>query len=154
MSTFVKHITNEEDMAAFGMSLAALLKSGAVIYLNGQLGAGKTTLARSVLRGFGFTGKVKSPTYALVESYALNELDIHHFDFYRLADEEELMHLGVEDYFSESNICFVEWPEKAETFLPTPDLFCDILVDGVERDLKISAETAKGEVILAALSSL
>lgn len=155
MTKVEQRFADESEMNAFGRQLASVLAGGAIVYLNGQLGAGKTTMTRAILRGLGFEGKVKSPTYALVEGYELSSgLDVYHFDFYRIADVDELIHLGVEDCFRASALCLIEWPEKAADFLPKPDLICDIVIDGVERQLSLSAGTAKGEVILAELENV
>lgn len=124
-------IPNESEMMAFGGRLAQELPHGAVIFLQGELGAGKTTLVRGVLRGLGYEGHVKSPTFTLVESYALSKqkgVVLHHFDFYRLKDAAELEHLGLEDYFTRDAINLIEWPENAGDWLPAPTLCCKITI--------------------------
>jgi tRNA threonylcarbamoyladenosine biosynthesis protein TsaE len=105
-----------------GRALASTLSGGMVITLAGQLGAGKTTLVRGVLRGLDIRGAVKSPTYTLVEPYAISSLYLYHFDFYRLGDPDEWEAAGFREYFRDDAICMIEWPEKAGPALPRPDL--------------------------------
>ncbi|MFN7096078.1 MAG: tRNA (adenosine(37)-N6)-threonylcarbamoyltransferase complex ATPase subunit type 1 TsaE [Gammaproteobacteria bacterium] len=127
------HIATSEDMEALGATLIKYCQTGGkVFFLYGNLGAGKTTLVRGFLRGLGYQGKVKSPTFTLVESYELPELTIHHFDLYRIADPDELTYIGFRDYIQENSICIFEWPEKAQKCLPSPYISCyiDILKDG------------------------
>src|SRR5882724_7434688 len=115
-------LPDEPATLALGQSLATALRPGDVIFLSGDLGAGKTTLTRGVLRGLGFEGRVKSPTYTLVELYEVSRLNLYHFDFYRFADPQEWLESGFRDLFNETNICLVEWPEKAGELLPPSDL--------------------------------
>lgn len=118
-------LENEAASLAAGHDLGkALLEypKNLCVYLEGTLGAGKTTLTRGILRAFGHSGAVKSPTYTLVESYEFPSRTIHHFDLYRLTDPEELEFMGIRDYFAVNTICLLEWPEKGRPYLPDPDL--------------------------------
>jgi tRNA threonylcarbamoyladenosine biosynthesis protein TsaE len=117
-----KLLHSEADTLHLGASLASSLKQGAKIYLSGDLGAGKTTLVRGLLRALGHEGPVRSPTYTLVELYELSRLHLHHFDFYRLSHSEEWDDAGFREIFGSDSICLVEWPEKAGPGLPLPDL--------------------------------
>lgn len=126
-------IDNETQMEAFGFKLATSCAPGQSILLNGQLGAGKTTLVRGFLHGLGHKGHVKSPTYTLVETYNLNGMTINHFDLYRLNDPEELEFIGWRDYFHDKAINLIEWPEKASDLLPKPDWIITINILGPDK---------------------
>ena len=115
-------LSNEQEMLDFSAKIAGSLSAGDVVFLQGNLGAGKTTVVRGILQYYGYSGAVKSPTYTLVEPYSLNGQKIYHFDLYRLGDPEELEYMGGRDYFDSNSICLVEWPEKADGFLPEPSL--------------------------------
>ena len=140
-------------MVAMGAAIGECLKQGGVVFLEGDLGAGKTTISRGVLSAFGHMGAVKSPTYTLVEPYELNGHRICHFDLYRLGDPVELEYMGIRDYFDGESLCLVEWPVRGQGFLPEPDLRLQISVGKVSgsRDLCITANTAKGHRLLSQL---
>ncbi len=135
-------------MQALGARLAAACKGAAVIFLTGQLGSGKTTFTRGFLRGLGFHGHVKSPTYTLVESYVFGLQTVYHFDFYRVRDPLELEYIGIEDYFDERSLCLIEWPECGHGHLPVPDLFCDIAPHPAGREVRVRSGSDRGNFIL------
>ena len=137
-----------------GAQLVMALSGTGVIFLNGDLGAGKTTFCRGVLRALGYTGAVKSPTFTLVEPYEFRELNIYHFDLYRLGHPDELNYLGVDEYFHDQALCLIEWSQKGLGLLPKPDLEVTMMVTGdTERCLSVSAETPRGWSALAGLSA-
>jgi len=133
----IVRIENEAAMYSFAEKLAAQVKAPCIIYLQGELGAGKTTLTRGFLRALGFEGKVKSPTFTLVETYDIDHLKIFHVDLYRLTDPDELEYLGLSDYFTEEGIGLIEWPERGAGYLPPPDLICRINIEGDQRIIQI-----------------
>ena len=145
-------LPDEASTLAFGAALARVLVPGLTIYLVGDLGAGKTTLTRGVLRGLGYGGKVKSPTYTLVELYTVSSLYLYHFDFYRFADPQEWEEAGFRDYFNAQSICLVEWPEKAGDLLPIPDLKIELAIQEHGRLLQARAETEVGRQCLERLN--
>jgi tRNA threonylcarbamoyladenosine biosynthesis protein TsaE len=155
MSTASLHLTDAAATEAAGARLAPELQSGMVITIEGDLGAGKTTLVRGCLRALGWRGPVKSPTYTLVEHYSLSSLYFYHFDFYRFANPAEWETAGLSDYFRDDAVCVVEWPERVAPLLPRPDLELTLLhpVDSGAsgRDLALAAHTAKGERCLSAI---
>lgn len=134
-----------------GQRLGRLLRGGGVIWLHGDLGAGKTTLSRGILRGCGHEGRVKSPTYTLVEPYELPQLNIFHFDLYRLNDPEELEYMGFRDYLDPAALLLIEWPERGDEGMPAPDLGLTLTVVGAGRRLCLEAYSEDGEALLAAL---
>ena len=145
-------LLDESDTLAAG-SVLAQYTAGCIVFMHGNLGMGKTTLSRGILRALGHTAGVKSPTYTLVEPYELESgVRVYHFDLYRLADPEELEYLGVRDYFDGETLCLVEWPEKGQGFLPLPDLDLRIEPDLPGRFLTITANTLRGHQVLASLS--
>jgi tRNA threonylcarbamoyladenosine biosynthesis protein TsaE len=136
-------------MVEFGVSLGrACYGQRLVIFLEGDLGMGKTTLSRGVLQAYGHQGAVKSPTYTLVEPYEFSAATVYHFDLYRLGDPEELEYMGIRDYFEENSLCLVEWAEKARMFLPQPDLVVRISPVGGGRDVIIIGQTVAGEAVV------
>ena len=148
-----RFLPDEEATLALGAQLAQALQPGLTIYLVGDLGAGKTTLTRGILRGLGYTGKVKSPTYTLVELYTISSLYLYHFDFYRFADPEEWIDAGFREHFNAESVCLVEWPEKAGEYLPPPDLRIELAVEQDGRRLQVHAETEAGKQCLARLNT-
>jgi len=144
-------IESDQQMQALGADLAKASAGVGRIYLDGELGTGKTTLVRGLIRALGHMGAVKSPTFALVEPYRIEDKDIYHFDLYRLSDPEELEYMGLRDYFTPSSLCLVEWPEKGGRMLPAPDLLLKLEHDGASRDVSISAATESGEFMIKAL---
>ncbi len=122
MASVSEWLADERATEAFGAFLGSQLTAGNIVYLHGDLGAGKTTLVRGLLRSLGYTGPVKSPTYTLIETYEFKALSVHHLDIYRLAEPEELEWLGVRDLFSNRSIALIEWPEKGDGFLPGADV--------------------------------
>lgn len=145
-------LSDESQQEAVAGRIAKLCTPGMVIFLQGDLGAGKTTMVRGFLKALGYSGIVKSPTYTLVEPYQINHQSIYHFDLYRLADPDELEYVGARDYFDNKAICLVEWPEKAEAYLPKADLHCQLSYEKTGRRLKIQPATAKGELIIQELT--
>lgn len=142
-------LADESQQIALAALVAKHLKSSFVMLLKGDLGVGKTTFARGIIQASGFDGVVKSPTYTLVEPYPIShERMCYHFDLYRLADPEELEFTGARDYFNDNDVCLVEWPEKAEGFLPPADWVCEFSHCDEGRDLLISALTEKGKALM------
>ncbi len=139
---------------ALGAKLAAYITPGLTVYLYGNLGAGKTTLVRGLLRALGHTGRVKSPTYTLVEPYELSGLTLHHYDLYRMNDPREWLDAGFRDDFSGTIACIVEWPEKAAGLLPEPDVEIHIDMDGEGRKAGLSGLTARGRDFLRGLDAV
>jgi tRNA threonylcarbamoyladenosine biosynthesis protein TsaE len=146
-----RFLATETETTAFGAALAPFLRPGMVVYLCGELGAGKTTLVRGLLRALGITERVKSPTYTLVEPYVVSKLYLYHFDFYRFSRSDEWVEAGFREYFNRDAICLVEWPEKAGGQLPAPDLRIVMEVNGDGRSITVSADTEAGEICLARL---
>ena len=149
LKIFLKDEISQEALAA---EFACNSPQGTVIFLQGDLGTGKTTFVRGFLRALGHGGIVKSPTYTLVEPYLIDNKIIYHFDLYRLGEPDELEYAGGRDYFDDESICLVEWPEKASGFLPEADVNCYLSYQDEGRSIEITTNTDKGKAILDAIS--
>ena len=148
MQHFQTHLHDEAGTAALGASLARALAPGLTIYLHGDLGAGKTALTRAMLHAAGHAGHVKSPTYTLAEPYTVSiggqRVEVIHFDLYRMGSPEEFLDAGFREYFNESTICIIEWPEKADRVLPEPDIKVLLSISGTGRDIELQGLTDQG----------
>lgn len=133
----------EEQTLALGDELASAFRGGELIFLSGDLGVGKTTLVRGMLRGLGFTGRVKSPSYGLLESYELDGLTLHHLDLYRLGHPEELFDLGLEELLDPHSVVLIEWPERAERVLPRPTQTIQIEAHNYKRQFEIDCYSSR-----------
>ena len=147
----------EDAMVALGMQFGQVLSAtaqGATVFLQGDLGMGKTTFTRGIMRHFGHQGATKSPTYTLVEPYQFKQQKVHHFDLYRLGHPEELEYLGIRDYFDGCAINLVEWPDKGKGFLPTADVV--LTIHPLERGRKLTfvAQTNMGDGVLVHLGKV
>jgi len=146
-------LPDEAATLALGGRLGRALEAGLSIWLQGDLGAGKTTLTRGVLRELGFPGRVKSPTYTLVELYSLSRFNLYHFDLYRFTDPDEWEDAGFREYFNPTSVCLVEWPDKAGGRLPQPDLLVRFDIPDAGRFVRIEGLTEAGRACIARLIS-
>ncbi len=144
-------LADEAATLALGAQLSRAVAPGLVIYLEGELGSGKTTLVRGVLRGLGWQDKVKSPTFTLVELYAISGLNLHHFDFYRFSQPEEYLDAGLDEYFQGGAVCLVEWPDKAGDYLAPADLRILLSIEGEGRRAEFMPLTDAGRACLSRL---
>ncbi len=148
--TMLLTIASAEEMEALGARLAQVCTGAALITLQGELGTGKTTLVRGLLRRLGHQGKVKSPTYTLVEPYEIGERRVYHFDLYRLGAAEELDDIGLRDYLDAEALCLVEWPERGAARLPASDLHIVLDYAGSARTVALDACSPRGRILLEA----
>lgn len=154
-STLARALPDPESTEKMAQKLANFLPDSLIITLSGDLGAGKTTFVRAMLRALGITSAIKSPTFSLVESYCTAKgLPIHHFDLYRIQEESELAYLGFRDYFSEPAICCLEWPEHAGNALNTVDLQIILTMQEQGRFMHMQAKTVAGEKVLSRLAGV
>jgi tRNA threonylcarbamoyladenosine biosynthesis protein TsaE len=152
MKSVTYYVPDAAAMDALGQCLAQSARHPGVIYLQGELGTGKTTLVRGLLRGFGYHGKVKSPTYTLVEPYPIGGLTVYHLDLYRLGSPEELEWIGIRDLLAAVSLLLVEWPEQGVGMLPPADLVISLAYQDQGRELRFRALTTQGERMIAACS--
>lgn len=145
-------VPTAERMEALGAQLARAAGALRLLYLYGELGSGKTTLVRGVLRGLGYAGVVKSPTFTLVEPYVLAGLEVYHFDLYRLRDPRELEFIGFRDYVKDRSVCLVEWADRGTGFLPVPDLELRIRRVLDERIVELVARNPAASQLLSTLA--
>ncbi|MEE9493430.1 MAG: tRNA (adenosine(37)-N6)-threonylcarbamoyltransferase complex ATPase subunit type 1 TsaE [Gammaproteobacteria bacterium] len=138
MHSISEWLPDDAATRAFGARLKSLLQPGDIVYLQGDLGAGKTTLVRALLRSMGYKGVVKSPTYTLIETYHPDALTVHHLDVYRLTEPEELEWLGIRDLFDKATIALIEWPEKGVGFLPPATVTVSLAVKQEGRQIEVS----------------
>lgn len=145
-------LINEEASEQFAKRLAHCLKPSLIIAFSGEIGTGKTTIIRAILKNLGVQSAIKSPTFSLVESYLCSNIPIHHFDLYRIHHEDELDYLGFRDYFSDESICCIEWAEHAGKALPNVDIRFKLSIKGAGREMQILASSVAGERVLACLT--
>lgn len=157
MQTWRTHLPDESATARLGVALGQALQRGTVVFLHGDLGAGKTALTRALIQSAGHTGPVKSPTYTLSEPYQVTlggePVQVVHFDLYRMSSPEEFLDAGFREEFNVDNVCIVEWPEKADGVLPPPDLDVVLSVNGNGRDVELQALSSKGQLCLERLTT-
>jgi len=137
--------------ARLGAALAAGIAPGRVLHLSGELGTGKTTLVRGLLRSLGVAGPIKSPTYTWVEPYSISSLDLYHFDFYRFDDRNAWLSSGLREYFRPDTACIVEWPERVGDALPAPDVAVALSYAGEARSARVDSHSAAGAAWLSSL---
>ena len=145
-------LSNEKNTLELGENISTHLVAGLLIFLRGDLGAGKTTLARGLITGLGHNGSVKSPTYCLIEQYEFDVFTLNHFDLYRFTNPNEWLAAGFEEYINSYDVTLIEWPEKSAEFLPKPDLEIELLYENESRIVIIKGFTEKGNKCLANLS--
>ncbi len=145
------HTPDTQATQQLAARLADCCQDAMVFYLEGTLGAGKTTFSQGFIRQLGVSGRIKSPTYTLVEPYEAPPWRIFHFDLYRLADPEELEFIGIRDYFDDDCICLIEWPDKGQGLLAPADIIIRLEIQGDARAIALHAQSARGEHLLTTL---
>ena len=145
-------LSNEKNTLDLGENISAHLAEGFLIFLKGDLGAGKTTLARGLIKGLGYVGSVKSPTYSLIEQYEFNAFTLNHFDLYRFTNPNEWFSSGFQEYINSYDVNLIEWPEKSAALLPEPDLEIELAYKNESRIAYINTLTEKGYKCLESLS--
>lgn len=151
-NTVTLDLPDEKASVSFASRLASCLSPSLIMTFSGDLGAGKTTIIRAMLKCLGVQSAIKSPTFSLVESYVCHDLLVHHFDLYRIHHEEELDYLGFRDYFVPGSICCIEWAENAGKALPNIDIRFKLNMKGAGREVQIMALSTAGKEILARLT--
>lgn len=146
------NLANEAETEQLAANLASVLSSPLILTFSGEIGAGKTSFIRAMLRALGVSSAIKSPTFSLVESYQTSTLQIHHFDLYRIHDETELEYIGFRDYFLENSVCCIEWPERAGHSLEQIDLNFRFAIKGGGRLVTLQAASLAGESLLSCLA--
>jgi tRNA threonylcarbamoyladenosine biosynthesis protein TsaE len=145
MTAWILPLPDEDAAGVFARRFCGRVQPPAVLYLEGDLGAGKTTFARAFIHGLGYQGYVKSPSYGLLETYQAGGLQILHLDLYRIEDPEELEYLAIRDLFDASTVLLVEWPDRGENALPEPDLVLHFDENHESRFVRLTAKTKKGQ---------
>ncbi len=149
---FTLFLSDEQASKQWAMKLAKQLHAPLVLSFSGDIGAGKTTIIRAMLRALGIQCAIKSPTFSLVESYSCEGFSVHHFDLYRIHHEEELEYIGFRDFFSEQSICCIEWADHAGQLLPKVDIRFKLKMKGTGRELEMMALSAAGQRVVACLT--
>lgn len=152
MTMMTLSLPSEKQTEQLACQLSKVLYSPLVLTFRGEIGAGKTTLIRSMLQSLGVQSAIKSPTFSLIESYFINGLHIHHFDLYRIHEAEALEYLGFRDYFTNDAVCLIEWPQRASGYLEQADLEFNLLVKGDGRMLHAVAHSKAGSELLASMT--
>lgn len=152
IDTITVQLPHEKASELFASQLAHYLNAPLIIAFEGEIGAGKTTIIRAMLRSLGVTEAIKSPTFSLVESYNCQGKNIHHFDLYRVHHEDELEYLGFRDYFTKESIFCIEWAERAKSLLPLIDIRFNLSINGAGREMQIDATSSVGKELLARLA--
>ncbi len=145
-------LPNESATIALAIKFAACVQAPLVLTFKGDIGAGKTTFIRALLRQLGVSSTIKSPTFSLVESYFCTDFQLHHFDLYRIHDESELDFIGFRDYFSVNAVCCIEWPQRAPSHLLRVDVELSLSIKGAGREMQLHPLSAAGALVLSSLT--